>query len=216
MPAEQIISAAAVSTTVTGLLVWLFKSWISEQLKNAIKNEYDEKLETHKAQLKAQSDVEIEKLRSQLNLAASEHEVRFSKLHEKRADVIAVTYSLLKELIIRLADYVKVFEPAGDTPKEQRRDAAAEAHRIFRDYYADKLIFFPKVTASKLEKIDLELVKTFNEFVFRVDNTKVAGKTEKWVEIFKRVEGDIKTALGELEDEFRRLLGDESENPNTG
>ena len=207
----QVITSASVSVALLGLLVWLTKSWISERLKHAIKAEYDEKLETHKAQLKAHSDVELERLRSQLNITATEHEVRFSRLHEKRAEIIAETYSLLKKLFFRLGDYVKIFEPAGDASKEERRVAFADAHKNYRTYYVTKLIFFPKKTATKLEEIDFELVKTFNEFVFGVEMAKGAkDTTKKWTEIFERVKGEIKTALAELEDEFRRLLGDES------
>ena len=55
----QVITSASVSVALSGLLVWLTKSWISERLKHAIKAEYDEKLETHKAQLRAHSDVEL-------------------------------------------------------------------------------------------------------------------------------------------------------------
>lgn len=208
----QLIASASVSVALSGLLLWITKSWISERLQQAIKSEYDQKLETHKAQLKAQADVEIEKLRSQLSISATEHEVRFSHLHELRAEVIAETYALLKTMYSRLANYVKIFEPAGDTPKEQRRMEAAEAHQNFRQYYSTKLIFLPKATSAKLEAIDLQLVKTFNEFVFGVEMKEKAGAGgfEKWMEIFDRLNGEIKTALGELEDEFRRLIGDES------
>ena len=65
----SILSAATVSTLLTGALLWLTKSWISERLKNAIKHEYDEKLESHKAQLKAESDTTLERLKSQLQVA---------------------------------------------------------------------------------------------------------------------------------------------------
>ena len=78
-------------------------------------------------------------------------------------------------------------------------------------FSATKLIFFPKKIAKKLEEIDFELVQTFNEFVFSVEMAQGAKDTsQKWTEIFKRVGGEIKTALVDLEDEFRRLLGDES------
>ncbi len=207
----QLIASAAVSVALSGLLLWMIRSWLSERLKNAIKHEYEQKLETHKAQLKAQSDVELEKLRSQLNITATEHEVRFARLHEKRAEVIAETYSLLKELYTRLGDYVKIFEPAGDAPREQRREAVRTAFQNFRAYYVNRIIFFPKVTANKLEQIELQLVKTFNEFFFIVDRGKEFDSSiNKWMEIFGRVQGEIKEALNELEDEFRRLLGDES------
>jgi hypothetical protein len=36
-----------------GLLVWLFRSWISERLKQSIQHEYAQKLETYKAELNA-------------------------------------------------------------------------------------------------------------------------------------------------------------------
>lgn len=197
------------SASVSGLLIWLTKSWIAERIRNAIKNEYDQKLETHKAQLKAQSDIEIEKLRSQLSIAATEHKVRFSKLYEKRARVIAQTYALLKKLYVCLGEYVNIVQLPNAPPKEEQRKAAAEAHQNFRSYYITRAIFFPQKTASKLEEIDLELVRTFNQFVIGVEMSKKPDSTNKWIDIFNRVEGEIKTALDELEDEFRRLLGDE-------
>lgn len=207
----SLIASAGVSAGVSAALVWLAKSWISEKLKNAIKSEYDQKLETHKAQLKAQSDVEIERLRSQLNITGLEHSVRFSKLHEKRAEIIAETYALLKELSFRVSDLVKIFEPAGDSSRDERRDAAAKAHEKFRSYYSASLIFFPRATASKLEEINIQFVSNFNKFVLTVEGSKGTDTTDKWIEIFNRVNDEIPVALKELESEFRKLLGDESE-----
>jgi hypothetical protein len=205
-----IISSAAVSSVLAGLLIWLTKSWISERLKNAIKNEYDEKLESHKSKLKAQTDVEIEKLKSSLSITAAKQGIKFSTLHKDRADVIANTYDLLKGVYLTLQDYVKIFEPAGDKPRDQRREIAVEAHSVFRDYYPKKLIYLPKSTADKLEAINGELVLTFNQFSFNVDFQQGAGDAEKWNEIFKNMNGEMQETLKELEDEFRKLLGDES------
>jgi hypothetical protein len=205
----QIITSAGVSAALSGILLWLTKTWISERLKNGIKNEYDQKLETHKAQLKAHSDVEIEKLKSQLNITATEHQVKFAKLHETRAEVIAETYSRLNELFYKLRAYVNIVEMSGDLPREDRRRLATEAFKKFGEYYETKLIFLPKGTASKLQNINSQLVRTFNEFVFSVEMPSGTGATEKWMEIFQRVGGEISVALGELQDEFRRMLGEE-------
>jgi hypothetical protein len=82
-----------------GLAVLLMRTWLSEKIKAQIKSEYDEKLETHKAQLKAQSDVEIEKLKSELSIAAAQRNVRFSRLHERQAEIIAEVYEALSELV---------------------------------------------------------------------------------------------------------------------
>ena len=42
---EEFITSIVSSALVSGAVVWLSKAWISERLKNAIKNEYDQKLE---------------------------------------------------------------------------------------------------------------------------------------------------------------------------
>ncbi|MEZ5581456.1 MAG: hypothetical protein R3F37_00485 [Candidatus Competibacteraceae bacterium] len=205
----EILTSATVSAALTGLLLWLTKSWITERLKHAIKSEYDQKLETHKAQLKSQTEIEIEKLKSSLSIAAAERSVKFSKLHEERALVIAETYSRLKEVYITVGDYIKIFEPAGDKPRNERREIATKAHAELRFYYPKKLIFLPHSVAERLEKLDFEIVKLFNEFAIIVD-TKPNGDIQKWYELFQRMQGEMREALGELENEFRRLLGDES------
>ena len=83
---------------LVGAGIWLARSWLSERLKNSIRAEYDQKLETHKAQLKSQSDIAIERLRADLSIATAEHNIQFARLHEKRAEVIAETYARLTEL----------------------------------------------------------------------------------------------------------------------
>ncbi len=208
----EVITAASVSAILTILLLLLTKSWISERLKNAIKSEYDQKLEAHKSQLKAQTDIETEKLKSSLSITAAERHVKFSKLHEDRAKIIAGAYALLKDVYITVQDYVKIFEPAGGKPREERRKIASDAHLALRQYYSKKIIYIPKATAEKLEAIDMELVKTFNEFAYTIDFQQGTGDAMKWNEIFERMRGEMKEALNDLEDEFRKLLGDEREN----
>lgn len=209
---DEIITALMVSTLGTGLINFIFRTWISERIKNAIKSEYDQKLETHKAILKSQSDVEIERLKSQLALVGIEHQIRFSKLHEMRANVVADTYEKLKDLHHKLGEYVQIFEPAGGKPKNERRQSAYESHESFRSYFQTKLIFFPKSTADKLEKINQDLVRAFNNFTFGVEMAPQMGgnPAEKWMEVFEAVTGEIKEALGEIEAEFRELLGEKS------
>jgi len=156
--------------------------------------------------------VEIERLKSQLALVGIEHQIRFSKLHEMRATVVADTYEKLRDLHHRLSQYVQIFEPAGGMPKDQRRQIAYESHESFRSYFQNKLIFFPKATADKLEKINQDLVRAFNNFTFGVEMAQQIGgnSAEKWMEVFEAVTGEIKVDLDEIEAEFRELLGEKS------
>jgi hypothetical protein len=144
---QQVIASASVSTILVGVLGWLTRSWISERLKNAIRHEYNEKLATHKAQLKAQSDIELEKLCSELAIVAAERQVIFTKLHEQRAEIVAETYALLNELHAKLGEYVKIFKSLHDKSKEERRKEVAEAHKAFITYYPKRKIFLPGIAS---------------------------------------------------------------------
>jgi hypothetical protein len=128
----QLIASAGVNAALSSLIIWITKFWISERLKQSIKHEYDQKLEIHKAQLKAESDVEIERLKCQLSISANEHQIRFASLHERQADVIAETYSLLKQLFTCLENYTEPFRDEGDAPLDVDREQASDALGLFR------------------------------------------------------------------------------------
>jgi hypothetical protein len=61
-----VLSSVAVSTALAGLLLWLLKSWIAERLKNALKFEYDQKLEAIKLELATLKEDRTRKLEKML------------------------------------------------------------------------------------------------------------------------------------------------------
>lgn len=192
---QVLVGSAVGGAGVAAIVLWLTRLWLSERIKAAIKNEYDEKLETHKAQLKAQS---------------LEHEIRFSRLHEMRVERIAETYSCLKEMYTRLSDYTKPFEPAGGSTQQERFERLVRSYRSFVEAYAKNLIFFPNRTANKLEDIDRQCSQAGTEFRDHVELQDSENRTRIWAKIHKTVSTEIDATLKELEAEFRRLLGEES------
>lgn len=221
-----LLTSTAITTALVVFLLWLTRTWLSEKLKASIKSEYDQKLETHKADLKAQTetdlethkarlraqvDIETEKLRSSLSIEAAERRIQFSKLHEERAEVVAKTYALLKDVFTKTQDYVKIFVPAGDRPRDERMKIAVDAHIEFMEYYPKKIIYLPKEVVVRIDEINEQLTMLFNEFALDVDVQHERPDTKKWNEIFKKIRGEIRFALSELEEEFRKLLGDSSQ-----
>ncbi|MFC3674552.1 hypothetical protein [Ferrovibrio xuzhouensis] len=206
----QILSSGFVGALAAGFIVWVTRLWLSERIKQSIKNEYDQKLETYKAELRAKSEIELERLRAQLSILSTEHEVRFSRLHQKRAEVIAETYASLKDVFFRLAEYVKKIEMSGEEPRQERYRKLVESHEKFRAAYSLNLIFFPKSTADKLDHVNAEYIKAGNEFRVFVDSGQYGSMHQKWGEIAQRVGNEIKAALADLENEFRKLLGDDN------
>ena len=204
---ELLAAAGITSAAVSAFVLWISKEWLTEKIRARIKSEYEEKLETHKAQLRAHGDVEIERLKSQLSMAAAERQFQFAKLHERRGEVIAATYAALADLLVALGEYVKMFEPAGGTSREERRKAVGEAGVKFGDLFRTTKIFLPKATASQVQKIYREIRDAHIDFMFAVE----AGQkndVKTWLEVHKRVEQLGKVAMEELEDDLRRLLGD--------
>lgn len=211
--AVTIISSAAVSTALAGFLLWVTKAWLSERLKNAIKAEYDTKLESHKAQLKseydtkleshkselkAKSDLELERLKSALSIAASQRNTEFSQLQTRRVDVIANTYAKLRKLHDAVANYVRAFEPAGDKSRAERRLAAIEASNDFSPYYSQNQIFLSREAAEAMRHVNQELISLANRFIYTVD-LKPFSDTMDWVKITEQFEGSVTDGIEALE-----------------
>jgi hypothetical protein len=80
-PLTSLLVAIGANAAILAVLGFLARSLINSWLAKD--------LEKFKFELKSASDTAFESLKSDLQRAAFEHQVRFSKLHEKRAEVIA-------------------------------------------------------------------------------------------------------------------------------
>src|SRR5215469_2717812 len=91
---QQII-ATVLATVGGGSVALAAAAWLTKTL---VSNRLALDAEKFKIEIKANADAEIERLKNSLQMAALEHQVRFSKLHEKRADVIREVYERLVEV----------------------------------------------------------------------------------------------------------------------
>ena len=80
-PWQTILLAAGGNVAFLAVLGWLGKSLLDKLIVRETKQ--------FESDLKAKTDAAIEQLKSDLQIRSIEHQVRFSKLHEKRAVVIA-------------------------------------------------------------------------------------------------------------------------------
>jgi hypothetical protein len=78
----DLITNIITSSTVCGILIWIFREWISTRIKASIQNEYDQKLEAHKAQLKAENDISLLELRTALEREAALHAAAHASFSE--------------------------------------------------------------------------------------------------------------------------------------
>ena len=159
-----ILSSSAIATALSGVVVFLARNWISERLKASIQHEYDQKLETHKAQLKSQTEAEIVRLKAQLEIAAAERNVQYSRVFEKTAEVIAQTYQKLLELSQAADAYTQLLEPSDDPSRKELAQAFQQKAREFLDYFQPKKIYLPKETAERIRALSNALYRATMQF----------------------------------------------------
>ena len=103
--------------------------------------------------LKTKSDSTIERLKTELQLTTIEHQVRFSKLHEKRAEVITELYGYLVEALWEAESFLSLIEWNGEpTKKEKHSEANKKLVELYR-YFDKNRIYIPKEICSSLDSL---------------------------------------------------------------
>lgn len=212
--AVTILTSMTASGALAGLLLWLTQSWISERLKNSIKHEYDQRLATFQAQLKAQHDTELERLRADLQITASERQIRYQKLHEQVAETVAQTYALLRKLYGTVAMYVSDVGWSADPPDDELREMIGGAIKGFCDYYRPRRIYLPKGIAEQVDDFEKQLRGITRKHT-RIQEAQGKMSNDKWVqranELAEMMDREIPEIFGQLENEFRKLLGSQTD-----
>jgi len=114
--------------------------------------------------LQAKSDTAIERLRSDLQTRAIEHQVRFARLHEKRASLIADLYGHLVETLWEVESFLSPMEWAGDPPKREKHQTAMNKLVDFFRFFDKHRIYFPEALCRSLEAIAMRVRSHVIEF----------------------------------------------------
>jgi hypothetical protein len=210
-----LLSILANVLILAGGLLWLaLRTSVAERIKAQIQSEYAEKLETFKAQLKGQADLEIEKLRSQLAITAAERQVRFSRLHEKRAEVIAELYKLLAATHAAVESFVAddvPFNIVDLPPWKDRAESAEQAISAMRNYFVPHAIFVPKPVSDRIAELSKQYGTGYWVGLIGYGAKSEREKLDHLKLATDKIAALSHTALVDLEREFRVLLGDEFE-----
>lgn len=218
---ETITASILSSAFVTGLLLWLVRSWISERLKNAIRYEYDQKLESHKIQIRHESERELEHIRAELQIDAERRSIQYSKIFTEIAETVAGTYERLVTAKDAVASYVSLIEWNGEPSKGEKRKVAGKALQDFIDYFKIKKIYLPNETAQKVEEFTGGLRDITIDFMHGVERgrderrLKLGEDVDTWQKAHEYMTKEVPSVLNALEEEFRSILGVSQSSKNT-
>ena len=215
-------TSATVTVVLSGIAAALFKNLLSERLKAAIKAEFDEKLESHKAQLqssnskeleilkaqlKSHADVEVEQLKSHLQIQAAQQNLTFTRLHERRVDAIDVVHSKLIAVRDAVGRYINAFQPLGVSDLDNLKTVEA-AYNEFKPIFVEQQLFLPRNIASSVERLEETFLQLTNHFTMVVKADAKNPNTELWLKLIERFKTDVDFAIGKLHEDMRLALGD--------
>jgi hypothetical protein len=211
-------------------------AWLS---KKTLEFYIAQDIETYKSDLSKTSVKEIELFKAQLQSTAKEHDIRYTKLQEKRIEVISELYGLLWEahqsatyfnmdfdMDVRRYEFDKMMsklppEIVGNkqqaSPEKilSKKEAAQEAYRKivkFEAFFRGHKLFFSKELSTQVEDL-INILEQIPFFYMVVDNQK-DDFLDKAKEELKRwnEQGDaIEQTLEMIEKEFRHLIGSDEE-----
>jgi hypothetical protein len=201
----------------TGILAILIKSLVVNSLNRdleAYKSKLNSDLELHKTTLTK----DIEEFKSSLQVAAIEHQVRFSKLHDKRAQVIQDLYGKLVILDTAMHSVLKRFQQVGETSLEEKVREYGRLHNELNEFFLPNKIFFGNETCRIIDSLLLLSRDTYFDITtYPIDPSSVeyqSGPRELlserhtyWEKARKVFETDICKLKEQLEAEFRVMLG---------
>lgn len=157
-------------------------------------------LEWYKKQLDTTREIEIERLKAELRKAAFEHETRFGRLHERRAEVVA-------ELYARLVGAEQAVDDLDDRFSDPScRQHVEEAIRSFSLYERENALYLPEELCRRLGDFTVSVALVFL-CALAEHGASTRVPQDRAAELAVRFRSEIPDIRAAIEQAFRRMLG---------
>lgn len=190
-----LVSLGGGAGIVAGFSSWLGKVW-AERLM---------------ASERAKHDQELEHVRAQIRKTAFEGEVRFTRLHERRAEILSELYSKLVGFVYAAENFLSPRFAENSEEEETYYKEQAELSKFFEQ----RRIFFPEhfceAIGSFITRVrELSNDRSTYQTITPDDPLSMKERRDSRVRTWKAMLEDVPGLKRELENEFRKILGDET------
>jgi hypothetical protein len=211
---QFVVALVGGQIVVLSVLAYLFKTAIGHWLTKSASRE----LERLRHSLQTSASHELERLRFDLNLSALEHQILFSKLHDRRADVIAEIDRLIAESDWDGSAFSARFGFGGDPPKHQQFATAQNKFVEFYRYVDSHRVWLPPSLAAQLEEFIKKGRAVIWDYGLYVTEPLMSHSPEGAAQaqaslkaLGKHFNEEVPKARRALEREMRIILGDTSD-----
>jgi hypothetical protein len=203
---------ALIYSIIPTVLCTLITLFLTEKVKGGVKIRFEKKLE----KLKTEHSIEIAKFQAEISTLKSKENFKFTKLHEKRFEVLEKLYRYLNITISKLNTYVSPAKivPTGEDYVENEDKLEAnfqEAHREFINYFSDNRIYIGERITAIIEKYIEEtngVYFDYNEhhFMRKFGKDSNSKTFRKAAGAYKKIQEKIIPIKKEIENLFREVL----------
>jgi hypothetical protein len=200
---QFLLTLGGTAVAVAGV-AWLARSIVTNWLSKDV--------EAYKTRLKAESDLALERVRSDLQIAAARRNIEYSRIHEKRLEIISELAGKISAVRERVLAYVSMWEWAGAPTKAERRKLVRDALAELNECFVPRRFFLPKRTTDKIEAFRAGLYKISTDFMFYVEQGRDSKQDptkdiDTWTHASAYISKEAPKLIAELEDDFRKILG---------
>lgn len=159
----------------------------------------------------------VEEYKSNLEKIAFEHSVQFSRLHSKRAEIIAEIYELLSDIENQARLLTTPIIGDGEPPRNITYQSTVELFYQLNEKYNKSRIYFPDEICKLIDKFLNQSRRSvsFYNVAYQVSKQDPEGHQEKlqndlkekFMEVWEEIEGNLPKARRAIEIEFRKILG---------
>ena len=166
-------------------------------------------LEQFKASLQMEHTGQAEKLRADLKAIAFERETMFSRLHQRRFEVIEELYRLLAQAQQAFAELVSPMSYTGGPSQEDKMRAAGNSGAEFLRFFDQHRLFLEDSLCEEITKLRNELKDIWITFVVYGDDDPDLRKEKlkKWKEAWEKMEKVVPGLRRDIEQKMRTALG---------
>lgn len=177
--------------------------------KALINQLFSRETEQFKAGLQMEHTVQAEKLRTDLKAIAFERETMFSRLHQRRFEVVEELYRLLAQTQEDFAELVSPMSYAGGPSQEDKMKAAGKSGTEFLRFFNQHRLFLEDSLCEEITKLQNELKGIWITFVVygNDDPDLRKEKLRKWEEAWEKMEKIVPGLRRDIEQKMRTALG---------
>ena len=193
---EEILKFSIGGLTITGTIVYLGKLILTKS-----------------------SDILIENHKNQLEISKTEHQVKFSKLHTERGEIIKLIYQDLYELEQKFEHMTTLFQGPEWSTNKERDDNAIAKYRETCNRLENNRIYFTEELCNQISSaledysnIIRQIVKAKHKAKYETDGTgyrypEGQRSLDLWMDAEKKVKNEIRQLRLDLAKTFRELIG---------